>query len=317
MINESALLAARRGKKLITMSEVNEAMERQIAGPERKSRIMSDKEKNIIAYHESGHALVGHTLEYSDPVHKISIIARGQALGYTLSLPTEDRFLNTREQMYDDLAVFMGGRVAEEIFCDDITTGASNDLERATKMAKQMVTRFGMTDALGSRVYGEADHETFLGRDFSSTPDYSEDTARKIDDEVGRIIQKAHDRAYKVLDARRDQMDNMAGVLLERETVDGEALKALLNDTWDDYLVHEPEILATKQAALKQQEVEDEQHRKEDEAKAKEEAAKEGKDGKDAHEGKAGGFLGELSNLGGYRGHRNKKDCEADDQGGR
>ncbi|MDR1015862.1 MAG: ATP-dependent zinc metalloprotease FtsH [Coriobacteriales bacterium] len=258
VMNESALLAARRNKQLISMSEVNEAMERQIAGPERKSRIMTASEKKTIAYHESGHALVGHTLEHSDPVHKISIISRGQALGYTLSLPTEDRFLNTREQMYDELATFMGGRVAEELFCDDITTGASNDLERATKMAKQMVTRFGMTDALGSRVYGNDQQETFLGRDFNSTPDYSEETARMIDEEVARIIQKAHDRAKKVLSARREQMDTMATVLLERETVDGPALKALLAGEWDKYLAEEPDILAKQKQDLEQQAAEDE-----------------------------------------------------------
>jgi cell division protease FtsH len=271
LMNEAALLAARRSKKLITMAELDEAMEREIAGPERKGRIMTDKEKRTIAYHESGHALVGHILENSDPVHKISIISRGQALGYTLSLPTEDRFLNTRNEMLDDLAVFLGGRVAEELFCSDITTGASNDLERATKMARQMVTRYGMTEALGNQVYGEANHEVFLGRDYSATPDYSEETARRIDEEVARIMAEAHDVAYKVLGEHREQMDLMANVLLERETVDGEALDALLNNTWDDYLENEEEILAKKAEALRVQEEDDERRRAEEEEQKRKE----------------------------------------------
>jgi cell division protease FtsH len=261
LMNEAALLTARKNKKLITMTELSEAMEREIAGPERKGRIITDKERNIIAYHESGHALVGHILENSDPVHKISIISRGQALGYTLSLPSEDRFLNSREEMFDDLAVFLGGRVAEEIFCNDITTGASNDLERATKMARQMVTRFGMTEELGTQVYGEANHEVFLGRDYGATPDYSDETARRIDEEVAKIMRKAHDRAWAVLDERREQMKLMATILLERETVEDEALEALLDNTWDVYIEHEDEILAHKAEELRKQEEEDERKR--------------------------------------------------------
>ncbi|MDR0888701.1 MAG: ATP-dependent zinc metalloprotease FtsH, partial [Coriobacteriales bacterium] len=268
LMNEAAILAARRDKKLVTMAELDEAMEREIAGPERKSRIMTEKEKHTIAYHESGHALVGHVLENSDPVHKISIISRGQALGYTLSLPSEDRFLNTRNEMYDDLAVFLGGRVSEEIFCHDITTGASNDLERATKMAKEMVTRYGMTDALGPQVYGEANHEVFLGRDYSANPDYSEATAQRIDEEVAKIMRTAHDRAYSVLSQRQAQIELMAQVLMERETVDGEALDALLNNRWGEYIEHEDEINAKKAADLKKQEEEDERYRKAVEAEA-------------------------------------------------
>jgi cell division protease FtsH len=264
LMNEAALLAARKGRKLITMKELNESIERVIAGPERKSRIITEQEKRVIAYHESGHALVGHLLENSDPVHKISIISRGQALGYTLSLPTEDRFLSTRNEMYDDLAVFLGGRVAEEIFCGDITTGASNDLERATKMARQMVTRYGMTEALGNQVYGEANHEVFLGRDYGATPDYSEETARRIDEEVAKIMRTAHDVAFEVLDKNREQLELMASILLERETVDGEALDALLKNTWDDYLEHEEEILAAKADAERKQ-TEDDARRAEEE----------------------------------------------------
>jgi cell division protease FtsH len=268
-MNEAALLTARQDKKLVGMQELDEAMEREMAGPERKSRIMSETEKTTIAFHESGHALVGHLLQNSDPVHKISIISRGQALGYTLSLPSEDRFLNSRNQMYDDLAVFMGGRVAEEIYCDDITTGASNDLERASKMAREMVTRYGMTDALGLQIYGEANHDPFLGRDYNSTNNYSEATAQRIDEAVAIIIKQAHDRAYEVLSARASQMQTMARVLLERETVDGEALDALLNNTWDEYIVNEPEILKRKAEEEKRQQEEDERHRNEIREEAK------------------------------------------------
>ncbi|MCL2883624.1 MAG: ATP-dependent zinc metalloprotease FtsH, partial [Coriobacteriia bacterium] len=270
LMNEAALLTARRGKKLITEAELGEAMEREIAGPERKSRIMTEQEKRTIAFHEAGHALVGHVLEHSDPVHKISIISRGQALGYTLSLPSEDRFLNSRKQMLDDLSVFLGGRVAEEIFCDDITTGASNDLERATHMARQMVTRYGMTDALGIQVYGQAEHEVFLGRDYASTPDYSDATARKIDEEVARIMHAAHEIAQRVLHERSDQMRLMVQVLLERETVESEALDALLNNTWPEYIAGEEALLAEKARKLKEQEEDD--ARRAAEAKQREEA---------------------------------------------
>ena len=246
LMNESALLTARRGKKIITMREVNESMERVIAGPERKGRVMDEITKHTIAYHESGHALVGHLLPHADSVHKISIISRGRALGYTLSIPKEDKVLNTVGEMLDELAVFMGGRVAEEIFCDDVTTGASNDLERATKMARAMVTQYGMSAALGTQVFGQPNHEVFLGRDYGNTQDYSEETARRIDDEVARIMKEAHDRAYEILSSHRDQMDLMASVLLERETIDGAACQALLDNRWSEYLEHEDEIIAKK-----------------------------------------------------------------------
>jgi len=239
LLNESALLTARRGKKVISMQEVTESMERVIAGPERKGRVLDDQTKRTIAYHESGHALVGHLLPHADPVHKISIISRGRALGYTLSIPKEDRVLNSRNEMMDELAVFMGGRVSEELFCDDITTGASNDLERATKTARAMITQYGMSTELGTQIFGQPNHEVFLGRDYGNTQDYSEETAKRIDDEVARIMKEAHDTAVGILSAHKDQIDLMAGVLLERETVDGDACQALLNNTWDDYLAHE------------------------------------------------------------------------------
>ncbi len=248
LMNESALLTARRNKKIITQQEVSESMERVIAGPERKGRVLDEKTKRTIAYHESGHALVGHTLSHADPVHKISIISRGRALGYTLSIPKEDKVLNGRKEMLDDLVVFMGGRVAEEIFCDDITTGASNDLERATKMARAMVTQYGMSQELGTQVFGQPNHEVFLGRDYGNSQDYSEETAKRIDKEVASIMQEAHTRAHEILNKSREQMDLMASVLLERETVEGEACEALLNNTWADYLKREKDIIAKKEA---------------------------------------------------------------------
>lgn len=246
LLNEAAILTARRNKRIISNKEVQDSMERVIAGPERKGRVLDKQTRTTIAYHESGHALVGHLLENADPVHKISIISRGRALGYTLSIPDEDKVLNSRNQMRDELAVFLGGRVAEELFCDDITTGASNDLERATKMARSMVTNYGMSSELGVQVFGQPNHEVFLGRDYGNTQDYSDDTARRIDDEVARIMKEAHDRAEKILSSRRDQMDLMASVLLERETIDGDACQALLNNRWDEYLQKEKEEAEAK-----------------------------------------------------------------------
>lgn len=234
LMNEAALLTARRRKETIGSAEVEEAMERVMAGPERKSRVITEGERRVIAYHESGHALVGHVLENSDPIHKISIVSRGQALGYTMQVPEEDHFLETRNGMLDQIAVLLGGRTAEELFCDDVTTGASNDLERATKLARTMVTRYGMSDELGAQVFGEAQHEVFLGRDYANHQDYSAETAKRIDDEVERIMRVAHGRARQVLEARRDQMDTMARVLLERETVEGDDVTALLENRWDE-----------------------------------------------------------------------------------
>ena len=262
LMNESALLAARRNKALITQQEVSESMERVIAGPERKGRVMDDKTKNIIAYHESGHALVTHLLEHGDPVHKISIISRGRALGYTLSIPKDDKLLNSMREMQAELAVLMGGRVAEAIFCEDITTGASNDLERATKMARAIVTQYGMSEELGTQVFGQPNHEVFLGRDYGNTQDYSEETAKRIDAEVSRIMKEAYDCAHKILTDNADQMHLMAKVLLEREVVEGEACQALLDNKWADYLSREQDIVAAKELE------EADAKRRSDEAKA-------------------------------------------------
>jgi cell division protease FtsH len=230
VINESALLAARWGKKAIGMKEVEEAIDRVMAGPERKSKVMSDREKRVIAYHESGHALAAHVLPNTDPVHKISVIARGRALGYTLTLPEEDKFLLTREELSDELAMLLGGRVAEELIVGDITTGAANDLERATKIARQMVTEYGMSDTIGPLTLGQKQHEVFLGRDLATQPDYSDQVAFEIDNEVRRMIDQAHDEALEILQDHRPKLDQMAALLIERETIDKDDVARLLTD---------------------------------------------------------------------------------------
>lgn len=244
LLNEAALLAARRGKKKIGNDEVEEAMERVIAGPEKHGRVITNGEKKTIAYHESGHALVGHVLKHADPVHKITIIPRGSALGYTLQLPDHDKVLDSRNAMLDQLAVMLGGRTSEELFCDDITTGASNDLEKATKLARKMVMRYGMSDDLGAQVYGEGQHEVFLGRDYAQHSNYSLETSKRIDDEVEKLMRKAHERAREVLSARKEQMHTMVRVLMERETVDGAAAEALLDGRWDAFVTEHPEFRA-------------------------------------------------------------------------
>jgi cell division protease FtsH len=220
MVNEAAILAARRNKKAIGESEFEEAIERVIAGPERKSRIISDDEKRIIAYHEAGHAVVMHLLPESDPVHKVSIIARGMAGGYTLALPEEDRTLYAQSKFEADLAGLLGGRAAEEIVFNDVTTGASNDLERATKMARSMVTRWGMSQKLGPMVYGKTEELVFLGREISEQRDYSEAVAQEIDGEVRRLIAEAHTRARALLTEYREKLDAVARRLIEIETID-------------------------------------------------------------------------------------------------
>ncbi|HET7455886.1 MAG TPA: ATP-dependent zinc metalloprotease FtsH [Solirubrobacterales bacterium] len=229
LINEAALLTARSGKREITMQELEEGIMRVIAGPEKKTRVMSEKERLVTAYHEVGHAIVGQLLENTDPVHKISIISRGQALGYTISLPTEDKFLTTRAELTDTMAMTLGGRAAEEIVFGEITTGASNDLEKVTETAKQMVMRFGMSERLGPRVFGHDRGQPFLGREFSSEPDYSDEIAREIDDEIRRIVESAHQTAKGLLNERRDDLERVSKLLLERETIDAKEFIALLD----------------------------------------------------------------------------------------
>jgi cell division protease FtsH len=228
LVNEAALLAARNGKKEIGHSELEEGIMRVVAGPEKKTRVMSEKERLITAYHEMGHAIVGTKLENADPVHKISIISRGQALGYTISLPAEDKFLTTRAELQDNMAMTLGGRAAEEIVFGEITTGASNDIEKVTATAKQMVMRFGMSEKLGPRVFGHDHGQPFLGREFSSEPDYSDEIAREIDDEIRRIVENAHQAAKDILSTHRDKLEEISQILLKRETIEREEFEGLL-----------------------------------------------------------------------------------------
>ncbi|HVD14165.1 MAG TPA: ATP-dependent zinc metalloprotease FtsH [Actinomycetota bacterium] len=228
VINEAALLSARHTRKEIHADELEEAIDRVIAGPERKTRVISDKEKRMIAYHESGHAIVGHALPNADPVHKVSIISRGRALGWTLALPVEDKFLVTRSEMIDELAMLLGGRVAEELVFLDPTTGASNDIERATGLARKMVCEYGMSDRLGSLVLGTKQENVFLGRDFGHQQDYSEQVAFEIDKEIRRLIDEAHVEAEQILTTYRDVADAMVEKLMEKETIGKEELAAVL-----------------------------------------------------------------------------------------
>jgi cell division protease FtsH len=229
LVNEAALLAARTGKKEITQLELEEGIMRVIAGPEKKTRVMGERERLITAYHEMGHAIVGHYLEHSDPVHKISVISRGQALGYTISLPQEDKFLTTKAELTDTMAMTLGGRAAEEIVFAEITTGASNDLEKVTATAKQMVMRFGMSEKLGPRVFGHDHGQPFLGREFSAEPDYSDEIAREIDDEIRRIVEAAHQNARDILGEHREKLERISLVLLKRETIERAEFEALLD----------------------------------------------------------------------------------------
>ncbi len=229
LVNEAALLAARHGKKDIDMEELEEAIDRVIAGPERKTRLITEKEKEIIAHHEAGHALVSHILPNTDPVHKISIIPRGRALGYTLTLPTEDRFLVSKSELTNNLAMFLGGRVAEEIFFGDITTGASDDLDKATKVARQMITEYGMSDKLGPLTLGQKQSEVFLGRDFASHPDYSEEIAFEIDKEIRRMVDEAFDKARTIITEHKDRLQTISQALIDKETIEKEELLALLD----------------------------------------------------------------------------------------
>ena len=227
VVNEAALLAARFSRTEVGMNELEEAIDRVLAGPQRRSRVISDKEKKVIAYHEAGHALVSHALPNADPVHKVSIVSRGRALGYTLTLPTEDRFLVTRSELIDELAMLLGGRVAEELVFDEPTTGAQDDIQRCTRIAKQMVTQFGMSE-LGPVALGENDSQPFLGRDFGHVKDYSDTVAAKIDSEIHRLVEEAHDEAREICLKYRDKLDLMVERLLEKESIEKEEVERIL-----------------------------------------------------------------------------------------
>ncbi|HEX4016106.1 MAG TPA: ATP-dependent zinc metalloprotease FtsH [Frankiaceae bacterium] len=219
VLNEAALLTARHDKQLVDMASLEESIDRVIAGPERKTRAMSKAEQKIIAYHEGGHALVAHALPNTDPVHKVTILPRGRALGYTMQLPEEDKYLQTRSEMLDQLAVLLGGRTAEELVFHEPTTGASNDIEKATAISRAMVTQYGMSDSLGALKFGQESGEVFLGRDMGHQRDYSEEVAARIDEEVRRLIETAHDEAFEVLVQYRDVLDDLVLRLMDRETL--------------------------------------------------------------------------------------------------
>ncbi len=230
LVNEAAILSARRNKKVIGMSEFQEALERIVAGPERKSRIISDAEKAIIAYHEGGHAVVQRILPKCDPVNKVTIISRGMALGYTMALPTEDRYLQSKTEFEDKIAGLLGGNVAERLIFGDTTTGASNDIEKATDLARRMVTEFGMSDKLGPLSFGKRDELVFLGREIGEQRNYSDEVAKTIDEEVRAIIDKAYERATEVLTVHRDKLIALAEKLVAEETVDSDGFEALFSD---------------------------------------------------------------------------------------
>ena len=230
LINEAALLAARHDHEVISMEELEESIERVIAGPERKSRIMSEEERRITAYHEGGHALVGYALPNADPIHKVTIIPRGRAGGYTLSLPLEDKNYVRRSELVDQLAMALGGRTAEELIFIDPTTGAANDIEKATTLARRMVTEWGMSDRLGPLQYGKPEGEVFLGRDYTRGSEVSDDVAATIDEEIRKLITQAHEEARQILTTHRDALDAIAEALMDRETLDGKEVAAVFED---------------------------------------------------------------------------------------
>ncbi|MFV2065306.1 MAG: ATP-dependent zinc metalloprotease FtsH, partial [Chloroflexota bacterium] len=233
LVNEAAILAARRNRKTISTPEFTEALERVVAGPERKSRIISDEEKAIIAYHEGGHALVQRILPKCDPVAKVSIIARGMALGYTMALPQEDRYLQSKSEFEDKIAGMLGGNVSEQLIFGDTTTGSSNDIEKATTLARRMVTEFGMSDKLGPLAFGKREEMVFLGREISEQRNYSDEIARQIDDEVRAIIERAYERAKEVLTTYQDSLIQLAEALVAKESIDADEFEAMFADLPD------------------------------------------------------------------------------------
>ena len=231
VLNEAAILAARHNNKTVSQTDILLSIEKVILGPERRSHLLNSKEREVTAYHEGGHSLVAHSLPNADPVHKISIISRGRAAGYTMKLPIEDKKLHTRGSFIDELAVLLGGFTAEKLVMDDVTTGASDDLRRATEMARELVTRYGMSDALGPRTFGNMEEMVFLGREIHEQRDYSEKTAEKIDAEISRLIAEAQETATRILTEKRATLNAIAKTLLEKETLEKEEFEELCTST--------------------------------------------------------------------------------------
>ena len=282
--NEAALLAARKNLETVTMKCFEEAIDKIMAGPQKKSRVISDKEKSIIAYHEAGHTIVAKILPNTDPVHKVTIMASGRALGYTLQVPLEDKFLSSKSEIEARLAILMGGRVAEELVFGDITTGASNDISRATQIATKMVTAFGMSDKIGTLALEKDSEEVFLGRDISRTQKHSNKTAELIDEEVKNIVTTAKNKAKKILEDNRDKLDNLVKALIERETLNGEQVNKIMNGEELEPMEVEPkkEIVSEEpknepeiKPDVKQEEAETKQEIKEEKPEVKEETKSE------------------------------------------
>lgn len=251
LANEAALLAARKDQKEVVMKNFEDAIDRIIAGPQKKSRLISDKEKSIIAYHESGHTIVAKMIPNMDPVHKVTIVSSGRALGYTLQIPLEDKFLTSRTEIEGRLAILLGGRVAEELIFNEMTTGAQNDIARATQVATRMVTEFGMSDKIGPLALGKENEEVFLGMDISKSPKHSDKTAELIDEEIKKIISTAKQKATKILEENRDKLENLVKALMERETLNGEQIDKIMNG-------EELEPLQTTKAELTKKETKEE-----------------------------------------------------------
>ena len=241
MLNEAAILAARRNKRRIGMDELEEAIDRVIAGPERRSRVISERERKLVAFHEAGHAVVGHLLPHADPVHKVSIIPRGRAGGYTLSLPKEDRYYLTRSELFDRVTQLLGGRVAEELALEEISTGAQNDLERATNVIRKMITEYGMSEELGPLTFGHKKEEVFLGRDIARDRNYSEEVASAIDREVRHFVDLCYNKAVTLLTENRDRLDKVAAALLEKETLEADEFKQLMDSDSNAEATDRPE----------------------------------------------------------------------------
>ncbi len=254
LMNEAALRAARNNQKTITMTDLEESIMKVIAGPEKKSRAVTEKEKKLTAYHEAGHAVVSKMLPTQDRVHQVSIIPRGRAGGYTLSLPKDDTFFSSKTEMIEEIVSLLGGRVAEQLVLDDISTGASNDIERATKIAKSMITKYGMSEKLGARTFGDANNEVFIGRDFGQTQDYSEDVAAQIDREIKSIIDSCYQRCVDILNANMDKLVSVAELLLKNEKIDADEFSALFDEQLaekENSVSEQPVIPSNEQNAAK------------------------------------------------------------------